>query len=130
MNMVDAESLCLLAKYGKKFLRENFDADASVCWIADCWGHHAQLPQILKSCAYKGYFFWRCMRRDVKKNDFYWQGLDGTEIFAHWLPLGYASISFPSKEAILHAEELNFAEGTSESILALMEKLHDFDDDI
>ena len=126
MNMIDLESLCLQAKYGKKFLKENFSCDAKVCWIADCWGHHAQLPQILKQCTYDGYFFWRCMRRDVKKNDFYWQGLDGTKIFTHWTPLGYAGISFPSNEAILHGEELSFSRGTSESILALAEKLLPF----
>lgn len=128
MNMIDVESLCLQAKYGKKFLKDTFNANAPVCWIADCWGHHAQLPQILKSCGYEGYFFWRCMRRNVKKNDFYWQGLDGTELFTHWTPLGYASISFPSTAAVLHAEELDFAEGTAESILGLMDKVIPFAD--
>ena len=47
MNMTDGESLCLLVKYGKKFLRDTLGADPKACWIADCWGHHAQLPQLL-----------------------------------------------------------------------------------
>ncbi len=128
MNMIDVESLCLQAKYGKKFLKDTFNANAPVCWIADCWGHHAQLPQILKSCGYEGYFFWRCMRRDVKKNDFFWQGLDGTKIFTHWLSQGYASINFPSKEVLLHAEELKFAEGTAESIFTLMDTVSRYDE--
>ena len=123
MNMSDVESLCLQAKYGKKFLKETFGCDAKVCWIADCWGHHAQLPQILKKCGYEGYFFWRCMRRDVKKNDFYWQGLDKTNIFTHWLSSGYAGINFPSGEALLHAEELAFTGGTKENILSLMKEV-------
>ena len=114
MNMVDAESLFLLAKYGKRFLQENFGTDAKACWIADCWGHHAQLPQILKQCGYDGYFFWRCMRHDLKKTDFRWKGLDGSEITTHWLATGYADINFHSEDTVLHAEELSFAAGTAD----------------
>lgn len=123
MNMVDAESLFLLAKYGKRFLQENFGTDAKACWIADCWGHHAQLPQILKQCGYDGYFFWRCMRHDLKKTDFRWQGLDGSEITAHWLATGYADINFSSEDAVLHAEELSFAAGTADDIQQRLDKI-------
>ena len=122
MNMTDGESLCLLVKYGKKFLRDTLGADPKACWIADCWGHHAQLPQLLKSCGYEGYFFWRCMRRDLKKNDFFWRGLDGTGIPVHWLSLGYACVNFPFGEALCHAEELSFAEGSAEKILEAAKK--------
>ena len=123
MNMIDAESLFLQAKYGKKFLQENFGADAGVCWIADCWGHHAQLPQILRQCGYEGYFFWRCMRHDLEKTDFLWTGSDGSEIKVHWLATGYADINFPSDDAVLHGEELSFAAGTAEDIRERLNKI-------
>ena len=126
MNMIDVESLYMQAKYGKKFLQETLGADAKCCWIADCWGHHAQLPQILNQCGYAGYFFWRCMRPDFEKNDFRWQGLDGSIITTHWLTTGYSDISFPSDEVILHAAELSFAQGTIEDIRNLLNKSENY----
>ena len=47
MNMTDGESLFQQAKYGGRWLHENLGVEPVACWIADCWGHHAQLPQIL-----------------------------------------------------------------------------------
>lgn len=122
MNMIDTESLYLQIKYGKTFLKENFGADAKVCWIADCWGHHAQLPQILKQCGYEGYFFWRCMRPEFACTDFRWNGLDGSAMTVHWLATGYGDLSFPSAEAAMHAEELSFAAGTTEEISKRLKK--------
>ena len=123
MNMIDVESLCLQVKYGKAFLEENFGADAKVCWIADCWGHHAQLPQILKQCGYEGYFFWRCMRPELLCSDFSWIGADGSAMTAHWLATGYGDLSFPSEDAVMHAEELSFAAGTAEDISKRLNKV-------
>ena len=123
MNMIDLESLCLQAKYGKAFIEENFGADPKVCWIADCWGHHAQLPQILKLCGYEGYFFWRCMRPELVCSDFSWIGMDGSVITAHWLATGYADLSFPSEDVIMHADELSFAAGTAEDISGRLNKV-------
>ena len=50
MNMPDGESMFLQTIEGFKWLKANLDFTPSVCWIADCWGHHAQLPQILGQC--------------------------------------------------------------------------------
>ena len=94
MNMPDAESLIMQIHYGRAFCRDHLGIEPRACWIADCWGHHAQLPQILRKCGYESYFFWRAMREDVLKNDFHWRGIDGTTIQAHWLARGYANVRF------------------------------------
>lgn len=78
-----------------------------MCWIADCWGHHAQLPQILRQCGYEHYAFMRCMRRDVMRNDFRWRGLDGTAIRTHWFSTGYAGLRFPTTATVVNALELD-----------------------
>lgn len=95
MNMIDGESLYRQIERGKAWLQENLGVEPVSCWIADCWGHHAQLPQILTQGRYKGYFFWRCMRRDVTLTDFLWKGKDGTPILTHWLVRGYEGLAFP-----------------------------------
>ena len=107
MNHPAGETMFLQAKLGKRWLKENLGLDPTVCWIADCWGHHAQLPQILRQCGYEYYVFWRCMRREVQRNDFIWQGLDGTQILTHWLARGYGNITFPTQEEVINAPDLD-----------------------
>ncbi len=73
---------------GKKYVKNKFKKEVPVMWQADSFGLNAQLPQIYKKCGYKYLAF----RRGADKNkpsEFWWQGLDGTRILAHWMPLGY-----------------------------------------
>ena len=53
LNLIDGESLCRQVKLGRRWLREHLGIVPDACWIADCWGHHAQLPQILTRCGYR-----------------------------------------------------------------------------
>ncbi len=76
---------------GKRYLREKFDIDVPVAWAADGFGLNAQLPQIYKKSGYQ----WLAFRRGLPKHigsrvsEFLWEGLDGTKILSHWMPLGY-----------------------------------------
>ena len=73
---------------GKKFVREKFGVDVKVMWQADSFGLNAQLPQIYRKSGYKYLAFRRgCPER--KPSEFIWEGLDGTKIIAHFMPLGY-----------------------------------------
>lgn len=95
MNLISGESLIYQIGFGKKWLKDKLELEPKTCWIADCWGHHAQLPQILKRCGYEYYAFSRAMRLDVTdRSEFYWQGLDGTKILTHWMPIGYDGFTF------------------------------------
>ncbi|MFZ2653509.1 MAG: glycoside hydrolase family 38 C-terminal domain-containing protein [Victivallales bacterium] len=107
MNMPDGESLFLQVVSGFKWLDEKLGLRPEVCWIADCWGHHAQIPQILNQSGYRYYAFWRCMDRGLRRNHFIWKGLDGTEMKTHWLSKGYGSICFPSDDEIINAPDLS-----------------------
>lgn len=107
MNHPDGESLFRQVEVGRAWLREHLGLDPACCWIADCWGHHAQLPQILSQAGYRTYFFWRCMRPDVMKNRFLWEGLDGTRLRTHWLARGYGNLRFPSTAVVVNAPDLD-----------------------
>ncbi len=95
MNLINGESLIRQIEIGRRWLKDKLGIVPETCWIADCWGHHAQLPQILKKCGYRYYVFSRAMRLDlIEKSEFFWEGIDGTKILTHWMPIGYNAIVF------------------------------------
>lgn len=124
MNMGGNETLFRQVKCGKEWLRQNLGVEPDACWIADCWGHHAQLPQMLRQCGYHSYFFWRGMRKEFGKSNFRWRGLDGTEIVTHWLPRGYSGIHFPAAALVAdNLEEQEISGASFKEICRQAEKL-------
>ncbi len=73
---------------GKRYIKDKFDQDVIVGWGADEFGFNAQWPQILLGCGYK-YFAFRRGADQSKPSEFWWEGLDGSRILSHWMPLGY-----------------------------------------
>ena len=73
---------------GKKYVKEKLHQDVRVAWGADEFGFNAQWPQILLGCGYK-YFAFRRGLDKPKPSEFLWEGLDGSRIICHWMPLGY-----------------------------------------
>ncbi|MHB8522692.1 MAG: alpha-mannosidase [Limisphaerales bacterium] len=85
-------------QYGKRFCRENLGVDVTVAWFLDTFGHHPQLPQILKLAGYKSFWFCRGVPSDNLPSEFHWQGIDGTEIPAFWLPGFYGLFYGPPRQ--------------------------------
>ena len=108
MCMPDGESLFQTATLGRRILNSLVKTNPKVAYIADSWGHHAQLPQILSSCGYDSYAFSRAMTRELDRENFNWQGLDGTVIKGHWFSTGYAGLNFPDNLPEVNAEELEW----------------------
>ena len=73
---------------GKRYIKDKFDQEVIVGWGADEFGFNAQWPQILLGCGYK-YFAFRRGADQCKPSEFWWEGLDGSRILSHWMPLGY-----------------------------------------
>lgn len=126
MNHPSGESMFMQARIGQEWLREHLNITPRTCWIADCWGHHAQLPQILTQCGYEYYVFWRCMQPKLKKNDFVWQGLDGSRIKTHWLARGYGNIRFPSCEQVQNLPDLDLTGAGPKQIKAFVHELQQY----
>lgn len=82
------ETLVRSILFGKRYVNEKFGVDIQVMWGADSFGFNAQLPQIYRSSGYKYFAFRRGVSED-KPSEFWWQGLDGTKLLTHWMPLGY-----------------------------------------
>ena len=76
-------------QYGKQYCREKLGVDVTVCWLLDTFGHHPQMPQILKLAGYKSFWFSRGVATEHTPPEFLWQGIDGSAIPAFWLPGSY-----------------------------------------
>jgi len=82
------ETLVREILFGKRYIKAKFGVDVPVMWGADSFGYNAQLPQIYTKSGYRYFAFRRGASKD-RPSEFWWQGLDGTRILAHWMPLGY-----------------------------------------
>jgi len=90
INMPGGESFVRQVMIGKGFFRERLGVDVKIGWCLDSFGHHAQMPQILKLSGLNSYWFFRGVANLEVPSEFLWQGIDGTRISAFWLPYGYA----------------------------------------
>ncbi len=87
-NIPSGESFVRQLIHGKKFIRDEFGKESVTLWIPDVFGYSAALPQILKKAGVKNFVTGKISWCDVNSmpNDtFYWKGIDGTEIFTHFL---------------------------------------------
>jgi alpha-mannosidase len=95
VNMPSGESWIRQVLYGKGYYKRELGANVTVGWALDTFGHHAQMPQLLRLAGYKSYWFQRGVPGNNTPSEFLWQGIDGTRIPAFWLPLGYG-LFYPS----------------------------------
>ena len=63
----------------------------AVGYLADQFGHIAQMPQILRGFGIGSAAFWRGRDRDAGKNDFWWQAPDGSRVLALHLSDSYGN---------------------------------------
>ncbi|MEO6966472.1 MAG: glycoside hydrolase family 38 C-terminal domain-containing protein [Acidobacteriaceae bacterium] len=89
VNIPSGESWVRQVLYGKDYFKQALGIDVTTGWAIDTFGHHAQMPQLLKLAGYKSYWFSRGVRDDTVPSEFLWQGIDGTRIPAFWLPYSY-----------------------------------------
>src|SRR5437867_10776731 len=84
--------------YGKQYCREALGVDVTVAWMLDTFGHHPQMPQLLKQAGFKSFWFCRGVPKDDMVSEFNWRGIDGTEIPAFWLPGFYGLFYGPPQD--------------------------------
>jgi len=89
-NMPGGESFVRQILYGKRFFREQLGVDVTASWQLDTFGHHAQMPQLLKLAGFRSFWFFRGVPSWETPSEFLWEGIDGTRVPAYWQPQGYA----------------------------------------
>jgi len=100
-NLSGGESLVRQFLLGSAFFREQFGdgARSPVLWLPDVFGFPWSLPQLIKEAGME-YFFttklgWSQYNR-LPYDSFWWQGLDGTRILAHFSPTREGESNFAS----------------------------------
>lgn len=87
-NLSSGESLVRQVLYGKRFFKEEFGVDSRVLWLPDVFGYSAALPQILRKSGVDRFVTSKISWNEFNKlpcDVFFWRGIDGTEIFTHFL---------------------------------------------
>ncbi len=90
VNLPGGESFVRQVLYGKGYFRQKLGVDVTVGWQLDTFGHHPQMPQLLKLGGYKSFWTQRGVTDPNTPSEFLWEGLDGSQIPTFWLPHSYA----------------------------------------
>ena len=91
LNLPGLESLYRHMETGRAYFRERFGVAPRVACNFDSFGHPAGLPQLLRQGGYELYVFMRPMPEELHLPDhlFRWRGVDGSEIPALRVPVGF-----------------------------------------
>ncbi|MEB7542305.1 mannosylglycerate hydrolase [Enterobacter huaxiensis] len=101
--IVSGESIVRNLMYGIRDCMA-FGEPMKIGYLPDSFGMSAQLPHIYNGFGITRTMFWRgCSERHgTDKTEFLWQSMDGSEVTAQVLPLGYAIGKYlPEDEAVL-----------------------------
>jgi len=98
-NMPSGESFIRQMLYAKGYCRDALGVEVKVGWLLDTFGHHAQMPQLLRLAGYNSFWFFRGVEnREKMPSEFLWEGLDGARIPAFWLPFAYGHAYGPPRD--------------------------------
>src|SRR5437899_6234817 len=90
--LVSGESLIRNLQIGLQRAAD-FGEPMRIGYVPDCFGHIAQLPQILRGFDIDSAVFWRGVGAEVHKSEFYWTAPDGTQVLVLFLAsvMGYSN---------------------------------------
>ena len=107
-NLPCGESFVRQALLGRRFFREAFGVEPRVAYNLDPFGHHGNLPQILRKSGYDMYVHFRPTIEELPLDDwlYRWQGIDGSVVAAlrppcHWYNTAGPAGLKPKIEAML-----------------------------
>src|SRR5947209_10599651 len=90
--LVSGESLIRNLQVGLHRAAE-FGEPMRIGYVPDCFGHIAQLPQILQGFGIDNAVFWRGVGAEARRSEFFWAAPDGTRVLVIHLadPIGYSN---------------------------------------
>jgi alpha-mannosidase len=89
-NLPGGEALARQIIYGQRFFLAEFGIESGEVWLPDCFGYSGALPQLMRLAGIR-YFMtqkmsWNQTNR-FPHHSFYWEGIDGSRVFAHFPPV-------------------------------------------
>ena len=88
-NLPSGEALVRQFLYGQRFFQKEFGLTCGEFWQPDVFGYNGQLPQIMRLCGIRHFLTQKLSWNQFNKplyHTFLWQGLDGSEVLAHFPP--------------------------------------------
>jgi len=86
-NITSGESMIRQFLWGQKYTQKHFGYTSNCFWLPDTFGYSAAIPQIMKGCRVDYFLTTKMSWNDTNKfpyETFYWEGIDGTRVFAHF----------------------------------------------
>ncbi|MCC7264749.1 MAG: hypothetical protein IT369_19710 [Candidatus Latescibacteria bacterium] len=88
VNIPSGESFIRQVLAGKGWAERELGVEVRSGWLLDTFGQHPQIPQLMAKCGYDYNLFQRLGDFDGP-TEYWWQGLDGTRLFCHWMRSTY-----------------------------------------
>ena len=88
-NIPSGESLCRQFLFGQRYFQREFGRQCKEFWNPDVFGYNGQLPQIMKLAGITRFLTQKLSWNRFNKpqhHTFVWQGIDGSEVLAHFPP--------------------------------------------
>lgn len=86
-----------------KNISDPYDDFMRVGYCPDAFGQASSFPTLMKGFGIESALFYRGFAEDDSKyNDFIWEGIDGSQILATWMPIGYGNAMFLRENADDH----------------------------
>lgn len=88
-NIPSGESLVRQFLYGQRFFEREFGKRCKEFWNPDVFGYNGQLPQIMRGAGIERFLTQKLSWNRFTKpphHTFAWQGIDGSEVLAHFPP--------------------------------------------
>ena len=87
-NIPSGEALVRQLLYGRRFFQQEFDADGHILWLPDTFGFNGALPQLIARAGLRYFMTTKISWNEYNRfpyDSFRWQGIDGTEVLAHFI---------------------------------------------
>ncbi|MFC1736287.1 alpha-mannosidase, partial [Candidatus Hydrogenedentota bacterium] len=97
-NLAGGEALIRQFLEGWKITKRLFGYQGDTLWLPDVFGYSAALPQILRKCEIENFVTSKINWNDTNRfpyDTFLWEGIDGTEVFTHFMTCGYNAEVYP-----------------------------------
>ncbi|MCK5812428.1 MAG: alpha-mannosidase [Clostridiales bacterium] len=96
-NLASGESFVRQILFGKQFFKDEFGVDNKILWLPDVFGYSAALPQILQKTGIKHFMTTKISWNEYNTlpyDTFNWRGIDGSEVFTHFITTSYLDQNF------------------------------------
>jgi alpha-mannosidase len=109
--MPSGESMARQFLQGKLFFLEHYGIETKEAWLPDSFGYAGGLPQVIAKAGNQFFLSQKPSWNRTNKfphHSFTWEGVDGTQLFAHLPPVDTYTSELSARE--LHHAETNYAE--------------------